>query len=395
VCPSCPSSTPTPTPTPTPTRTPTPTPTPTPILNPLYISGNTLSAAQLGITTSTYPVYVNWGDGTPVDVFNVGFPTTVTHNYSIPFSGRIIVSSIDLSTIDELFVGCLDVSTHVQIDTTEIAKVISCQSFSGGTNVNVYGDVVNLPNSLFTYSDLSGSITGDIANIPLSITSFESRGSNTLYGDFADWTSTSIINFEVTGNNTIDGDTSSIPSTIQSLELGGFNTIYGTVDDLPTGLINLRLNGNTTVNGRINVLPSNMEVIVIGGSNTVFGEIQNLPSTATYVDIGGNNTIDGDLTGIPTNIIYFSIGGNNTITTYNNRTWSPKFQTLYINSDGSGFDTNEVDQLLNDLASTSWEVGGILTIIGKGSPQYTNVASYNDLVNGTAPVNNPVIVTFL
>jgi hypothetical protein len=339
---------------------------------------------------------VNWGDGTPVDVFNVGFPTTVTHNYSIPFSGQIIVSSIDLSTIDELFVGCLDVSTHVRIDTTEIAKAISCQSFSGGTNVNVSGDVVNLPASLLTYSDLSGSITGDISNIPLSITSFESRGSNTLYGDFAGWTSTSIINFAVTGLNTIDGTTSSIPSTIESLELGGSNTIYGSIVNLPTGLINLRLNGNTTVNGRINILPPNMEVIVINGTNTVFGEIQDLPSTATYVDIGGDNTVGGDLSLIPSGIVYFSIGGNNIITTYSSsRAWSPNFETLYINSTSSGFDTTEVDQILTDLAATSWGVGGILEIIGTGTPKYTNNGDYNILINGTPPVNNPVTVTIL
>jgi hypothetical protein len=139
-----------------------------------------------------------------------------------------------------------------------------------------------------------------------------------------------------------------------------------------------------------------MEVIVISGTNTVFESIQNLPSTATYVDIGGNNTLDGDLTGIPTNIVYFSIGGNNTITTYSSpRTWSNEFQTLYINSAGSGFDTGEVDQILTDLSATNWITDGILEIIGTGSPKYTNVESYNNLESGAAPVNNPVTVTIL
>ena len=360
----------------------------------MYIDSNT-NQAQLGITTTTYPVYVNWGDGSPIDVFNVGFPTTITHNYSALTYHQITVSSIDLETISEFSVGCSDLNGVTIFTSLGISLLTSCQSFSAGINVNVEGDVVDLPASLLTYSDLSSNITGDIANIPLSITSFESRGDNTLYGDFADWVSTSIINFAVTGLNTIDGDTASIPSTIQSLEIGGFNTIYGSIINLPTGLINLRLNGNTTVSGRINGLPPNIEVIVIGGTNTVFGEIQNLPSTATYVDIGGNNTVSGDLTGIPTNIIYFSIGGNNTITTYNNRTWSPNFQTLYINSAGSGFDTTEVNQILTDLAATSWAVGGILEIIGTGSPKYTNTTDYNKLINGTSPVNNPVTVTIL
>jgi hypothetical protein len=250
---------------------------------------------------------VNWGDGSPIEVFNSEELTIITHNYSEPSTRLIIVSSIDLNSIDELFVGCLDLSPNVSILTTEIAKATSCQSFSGGTNVNVVGDVVNLPDSLLTYSDLDGTITGDIANIP---------------------------------------------STIQSL--------------------------------------------LLDGNNTISGEIDNLPSTATYIDIGGVNTLEGDLSLIPTNIVYFSIGGDNTITKYSGaRTWASNFQTLYINSDGSGFDAREVDQILTDLAATSWAVGGILTIIGTGSPKYTNTTDYNKLINGTSPVNNPVTVTIL
>jgi hypothetical protein len=295
---------------------------------------------------------VNWGDGSPIEVFNSEELTIITHNYSEPSTRLIIVSSIDLNSIDELFVGCLDLSPNVSILTTEIAKATSCKSFSGGTNVNVVGDVVNLPASLLTYSDLDGTITGDIANIPLSITSFESRGSNTLYGDFSDWVSTSIINFTVTGLNTIDGDTVSIPSTIQSL--------------------------------------------LLDGNNTISGKIDTLPSTATYIDIGGVNTLFGDLSLIPTNIVYFSIGGNNTITKYSGaRTWASNFQTLYIDSDGSGFDTTEVNQILTDLAATSWDVGGILEIRGVDNPPYTNTTDFNILTTGAPPVNESVTVTFL
>jgi hypothetical protein len=363
---------------------------------PMYINTKESTGATLGITTIIHPVYVNWGDGSPIEVFNVGPLTTLTHTYSPATNEVITLSSIDLSTIEELVVGGLDLNPNIIVLTTEIAKATSCQLFSGGTNVRVVGDVVYLPTSLLTYSDLDGNISGDTGNIPLSITSFEARGENTLSGDFASWASTSIINFTVTGLNTIDGDTASIPSSIQSFELNGLNTVYGNIADLPTGLINLRLSGNTTVNGRVSLLPPNMEVIVIGGTNTVFEDIQYLPSGATYVDIGGNNTLSGDLSKIPSNITYFVIGGDNTITTYGApRVWAPNFQTLYINSAGSGFDSGEVDQILTDLAATNWLKDGILEIIGVDSPEYNNVTSYNDLVNGTPPVNNPVTVTIL
>ena len=347
-----PTRTPTNTPTPTITPTRTPTPTPTPVLTPLYISGDTLSGVELVITNGVYPSYVNWGDGSPSEKFNEESITTLTHNYESPFRGVITISSFYLSTILTFSVSCLDGVNHMTMSTTEISKMTSCQSFSGGTNVDIIGDVVNLPTTLETYSDLSGSITGDIANIPLSINSFESRGTNTLYGDFASWTPSNIITFTVLGLNTISGDTASIPSSIQTLELDGQNSIYGTVEDLP--------------------------------------------STATYVNIGGNNTLGGDLSGIPSGITYFSIGGSNTITQYtsSSRVWASNFKNLTIDSPSSGFKTADVDKILTNLAATSWDKDGILQIIGTGSPIYTNTVDYNILDLGTYPVNNPVNISF-
>jgi hypothetical protein len=141
-----------------------------------------------------------------------------------------------------------------------------------------------------------------------------------------------------------------------------------------------------------------MERIVIGGTNTVFGSIQNLPSTATYVDIDGNNTLGGDLSIIPSGITYFNIGGSNTITQYksSSRVWASNFKNLTIDSPSSGFGTADVDKILTDLAVTSWAVGGILEIIGTGTPdKYTNGGDYNVLEIGAAPVNNPVTVSIL
>jgi hypothetical protein len=407
--PSSTSVTPTPTPTPSPTLTPTltptntptptrtPTPTPTPVLSELYISGNTLSGVDLFIANREYPSRVRWGDGSSDEVIGAESANTLNHNYDSPFTGVITISSFYLSTISTFSVSCLDGVNHMTMSTTEISKMTSCDSFSGGTNVDIIGDVVNLPTNLLTYSDLSGSITGDIANIPLSINSFESRGTNTLYGDFASWTPSNIITFTVLGLNTISGNTSSIPISIQNLEVDGNNEIDGDIANLPTGLINLELLGNTTVSGEVSGLPPNMERIVIGGVNTVDDLIQSLPSTATYVDIDGNNTLGGDLSIIPSGITYFNIGGSNTITEYksSSRVWASNFKNLTIDSAGSGFDTSEVDKILTDLAATSWDVNGILQIIGTESPKYTNGGDYNVLEFGAPPVNNPVTVSFL
>ena len=363
----------------------------------MFISGITSNLARLIIKPSIHPVYVNWGDGSAIETFNVGFSTTLNHSYSTPFTGLITVFSTSLSTIEELGVFNIGSTPYtIAIDITEIAKAISCKYFEGGYLTTVIGDVADLPNSLLTYSGYSDGITGDIANIPSSITLFEAKGNNTLYGDIASL-STNISSFSVYGQNTISGNTSSIPSSIQSLELGGLNTINGDIANLPTGLINLRLDGNNTVNGNVSALPPNIESVTIDGNNTVNGLIQALPSTATYVRIDGNNTLSGDLSYIPVGITYFRVYGSNTITTYSvPRLWASNFYNLTIISPFSGFDSTEVDQIFTDLSQITWANAiGTLQIIGTSTPKYNNVTDYLKLINGTNPINNPVVVTIL
>ena len=336
----------------------------------MYISANTLSDVKLIITSYTDIVQVDWGDGSPISNINDYVQTTLTHNYSAPFTGVISVSSLDLSTINELRVFCLDAGINVTISTTEIGKMTSCQLFRAQSNVLVIGDVADLPNSLLTYFDESGDITGDISNLPISITNFVSKGTNTLYGDLSGLTS-NIFNFKVLGNNIIDGDIADLPTSLLEVQLDGNNTVYGDIADLPAGLGFLQLDGN----------------------NTVYGLIENLPTVSlSYVYIGGNNTVSGDLSLIPIYISTFIVYGNNTITTYStSRVWVQNFKILDINSASSGFDTSEVNQLLTDLANTPWFPNGTLQIIGTGSPKYTNTTSYNKLALGLSPVNNPVI----
>ena len=339
----------------------------------MYISANTLSDIELIITSNSHDVYVDWGDGSAISSTPSYGTTNLTHNYSTPFTGVISVSSAFLTTITGLEVLCLDAGVNVTISTTEISKATLCQTFSAQNNVLVIGDIVDLPNSLLSYTDESGDITGDIANIPSSINLFISKGTNTLYGDLSGLTSNSIVSFVVLGSNTIDGDIADLPTGLDNLQLDGSNTVYGDIADLPTGLSSLLLDGN----------------------NTVSGLIENLPTALlNYVYIGGNNTVSGDLSLIPIYINTFIVYGNNTITTYStSRAWVYNFKNLTIDSPSSGFDTAEVNQLLTDLANIPWFINGVLEIIGTGSPKYTNTTSYNKLDLGLSPVNNPVNVS--
>jgi hypothetical protein len=339
----------------------------------MYISANTLSDVELIITSYTDVVQVDWGDGSPISNINDSVQTTLTHNYSAPFTGVISVSSLDLSTINELQVFCLDAGINVTISTTEIGKMTSCQLFWAQSNVLVIGDVADLPNSLLTYIDESGDITGDISNLPTSITNFVSKGNNTLYGDLSGLTS-NIFNFTVLGNNAIDGDIADLPTSLLSIQLDGNNTVYGDIANIPAF--------------------SQLGTLQLDGNNTVYGDIADLPTGLGTLQLTGNNTVSGDLSLIPIFISTFIVYGNNTITTYStSRVWVQNFKILDINSASSGFDTTEVDQILTDLAATSWAKFGNLAIIGTGSPKYNNVTDYNNLINGTPPVNEPVTVS--
>jgi hypothetical protein len=341
----------------------------------MYISANTLSDVELIITSYTDVVQVDWGDGSPISNINYYGQITLTHNYSAPFTGVISVSSLDLSTITELQVFCLDAGVNVTISTTEIGKATLCQTFIAGINVNVEGDVVDLPTTLLTYIDESGDITGDIANIPSSITNFISKGNNTLYGDLSGLTS-NIFNFTVLGNNAIDGDIADLPTSLLSIQLDGNNTVYGDIANIPAF--------------------SQLGTLQLDGNNTVYGDIADLPPGLGTLQLTGNNTVSGDLSLIPIFISTFIVYGNNTITTYStSRVWVQNFKILDINSASSGFDTSEVNQLLTDLANIPWIPNGTLQIIGTGSPKYTNTISYNKLFLGAFPVNNPVNVSIL
>jgi hypothetical protein len=365
----------------------------------MFISGITVTSPFLIIKPTTYPVYVNWGDGSPIGTFNVGVSTTLVHNYSTPFTGLITVYSNSLSTIEELTVSYFGGSLFsVAIATTEIAKATSCKYFNSGFFTSVIGDVADLPNSLLTYLGYSKGLTGDIANIPPSITSFEVLGDNTLYGDIMD-IPIGMTYFNLRATSFVTGDVASIPNSMQDFNVTGNlitgNTIYGDIMNIPTSVVYFDLTGANTVTGDVSTLPPNIIGVTIQGNNTVSGLIENLPTTLRVMDIQGYNTVSGDLSLIPTNITYFRVVGNNTINKYSiPRVWALNFSRLQINSTSSGFDSNEVNQLLTDLANTTW-FPGTIEIVGTSSPKYTNTTAYNKLINGTSPVNNPVFITII
>ena len=328
----------------------------------MYISGDSSSNLVLSISATTHPVYVNWGDGSSNEVFNVGALTTLSHNYSTPFTGVITLNSINLSTINILSIETnIGGAVRTTISTTELAKATSCVSFTASELIYV---------------------TGNIANIPSSITSFIAFYCNTISGDIADLPQ-SLYNFAIFGNITVSGDIVNLPTTLNAFQV---------VDNVGGGI------GNT-IYGDIANLPGTLSIIRLFGNNTISGNIANLPSGLTLFMVMGNNTISGDLSSIPSGIIDFQVSGNTTISTYSTtRIWAPLQKNIIIGSSSPGFVFTELNQLLTDLGNTTWAISPPrkLTVDGISNPKYdTNNAGYLKLIAGTpgGGANTTVTVT--
>ena len=127
------------------------------------------------------------------------------------------------------------------------------------------------------------------------------------------------------------------------------------------------------------------------GSNTVSGDLADLPANMTYFYCYGSNIISGDIADIPVNMTYFYCGGSNTVSAYTaGRVWAANMSYVAcLPAAGSGLDATEVDNLLIDLAATTWAGAKTINIAGNNA---TRTAASDAAVN-TLRVTKGVTVT--
>jgi hypothetical protein len=358
-----PTNTLTPTQTPTPTETPTPTPTPTSGATP--IETFTMSATSLDSITpiisgqgfrvsASLPFTVDWGDGNTTN-YLAGL-SYISHTYSTPYTGNILIQSSDLTSITHLVPKNVtpqinSFSTrYLEIETSELNLLDGLISmgdssspdnyFSSGdisslpstliyfysTYSNCYGDILDLPpnlidlsiNSLSSNLNQSNTITGDIVNLPSTLQKIEIGGDNTLNGDVSDFPS-SLINIIIDGQNTIDGDISSM-STLTNLvrfDLYGNNNLFGDLGGLSgNSVTQIRIKGTNYVSGDISTLPLNLTTLLVWGNNTLYGDINTFNySTLSFIQIYGDNNIIGNISSLNLNVgATFDLDGDNTLT---------------------------------------------------------------------------------
>jgi len=159
--------------------------------------------------------------------------------------------------------------------------------FRSSTTSNFTGSIDSLPSplTLFNQTDTNSSITGNITNLPLGLTSFILYGSlttQTITGDLGTCLNARplLYDIRVRGGNTITCN---------------FATFSPPIGATP---VNIELRGNAIISGNLNQITSNIKGITLVTNNfSLAGDIANLPSTMTSFYVFGTNSqiITGDI----------------------------------------------------------------------------------------------------
>ena len=244
---------------------------------------------------------VSWGDGT---ITTYSDATTNQHVYASPFTGDVTVYVTDTAAVD-----VFEVSGAFDFDISKLAPFSGLLTFEAGD---------------------ANQITGDIADLPATLTTLTLMGDNTTFGDLAN-----------------------LPASLISYTNYGANTTSGDVDDLPATLTSFYNDGNNTTSGNIAFLPFGLVYYLNDGNNTVSGDIGNLHASMYFFSTDGNNSTSGDISNLPANINTYSNKGNSTVTHFftGNANLPPN---LTQESTIDAMTTAEVDLLLNDLNAIDW-----------------------------------------
>jgi len=175
--------------------------------------------------------------------------------------------------------------------------------------------------------------------------------------------------FSCAGNNTVSGPLSGLPAGLTYFSCTGNNTVSGPLSGLPAGLTYFYCAGNNTVSGPLSGLPAGLTDFYCTGNNTVSGPLSGLPAGLTDFSCTGNNTISGPLSGLPAGLTHFYCTGNNTVSGYTYpRAWPASMNRVHlVPAAGDGLSNREIDELLADLADTTWVGSKEVVLTGTNS----------------------------
>lgn len=275
---------------------------------------NGTSSASLYFSTRVYDLSINWGDGSTINyttLKNTDFTITsavniLTHNYSTPFIGNIIISS---NIVNDIY------SLKIQPTTSDKLNIQNFETF-----INQFKNLYSLSITNDLNSDIKRAVLkGDLSRIPDSIERFQIdylgayyNNETDLYINLSNFNPTSKLKFFErrnlndywTRNINIYGDLSKIPplvnyfsvkrnlantltytagriwaSSFDTLDIGNASLSTAETDNL---LIDMANSITTAIGGKIIRLANCYRT---SASNTAVSYLQSLGFTITVAGV--------------------------------------------------------------------------------------------------------------
>jgi hypothetical protein len=349
-------------------------------LLPLSLSGS--SEIRFNVNAS-FPskILVDWGD-TTIEAFNLTTSTlTLDHNYSPAYTGsmKLNINHSNKITGFTNFISTATTANSIVFETSELGAFTGLTRFTcvdpiaGAVSNIITGDVADLPSSL-TFFQCFGSNTTSGSTLPSGLTYYENTGNNTTTGDMVDLPR-GLTLYRNRGRNTTYGDIADLPSGLRSYTNEGLNITTGDIANLPSSLRDYDNRGDNGTFGDISYLPSGMTYYLNWGKTsggtpyqTTTGDIAFLPSGLTYYNNLGQNTTFGDIANLPINLRTYQNWGSKSATT--GQVTSGDVSTLktklaYYGNHGANTVTGTLQSITSPTGLTFFESIGFNTISGE------------------------------
>jgi hypothetical protein len=312
-----------------------------------------LGVTRINQVTSTSRFAVEWRPGV-VTLHNAG-TIQPTYTYASIYTGPVKIKAPRITAITRLD---LYLAWNVPAPSTrslilvgsELAKLVNLYFLDIGftTNTQLIANTLDVPSGMIDLAVYKGNLSGDVGNLPDTITSLNVYGVSTIGGDISGLP-LSLIDCYIYGANTIDGDLDDLPvalspilknieilgqneiagdidnftgySVIQTIRIEGLNTVTGDISSISglTTLIRFNILGKNRILGNLSSLVAltslqtfyvdNDDTYLIPGvvGNEITGNISNIPSSVKTFILGKYNTVDGNLSSVPSGIQTFDV----------------------------------------------------------------------------------------
>jgi len=354
----------------------------------------TLNESSTWNVNGTVTLYMRCSSGSSIFTFSDASKVTSFGGYGGYYVGTVNSPALTGNpiTFPNLVILNMNGGNQFTIQLSDLPASMTIFRLFGGTSLT--GDLSDLPAGLLQCSlGTAGLITGALADLPVGLTSLYIDNSTTT-GDMSDLPVGLTELYLLTGTYT--GALADLPSGLLTFNIASANTISGNITDFPANIVNFYLQGSNTITGDIVNFPASLLQIYVTGSNTITGDLSDLtglsitmfrifgsssftgalsdlPATLVFFEVSAN-TISGSLNDLPASMYWFYLKGNNTVSTYvSGRVWDNDMWYFYFDAPGgSGLDSSEVDNLLIDLAVSSWNYavslgGGYCRIAGNNA----------------------------